>query len=196
MNENIEFLQAFLKNPAKVGSIAPSSPELALKMLEGIEPAADNVVIELGVGTGAITKFIQDIVPDDRSYLGIELDSSLVRLLRENFPEMNIVCGNAMETEAIHNRSGLGKVGYIVCCLPFVSLPAKVRSGVLDQVDKYMQQGCEFRTLQYAHGYYLPSAIKFRDLMRSRYGKEKRSSLVVKNVPPGYTLTWSTKQAV
>jgi phosphatidylethanolamine/phosphatidyl-N-methylethanolamine N-methyltransferase len=196
MNENIEFLQAFLKNPAKVGSIAPSSPELALKMLEGIEPAADNIVIELGVGTGAITKFIQDIVPDDRSYLGIELDSSLVRLLRENFPEMNIVSGNAMETGAIHKRSGLGKVGYIVCCLPFVSLPAKVRSGVLDEVDKFMQKGCEFRTLQYAHGYYLPSAIKFRDLMRSRYGKEKRSSLVVKNVPPGYTLTWSTKQAV
>jgi phosphatidylethanolamine/phosphatidyl-N-methylethanolamine N-methyltransferase len=196
MNENIEFLQAFLKNPAKVGSIAPSSPELALKMLEGIEPAADNVVIELGVGTGAITKFIKDIVPDDRSYLGIELDSSLVRLLRENFPEMNIVCGNAMETRAIHKRSGLGKVSYIVCCLPFVSLPAKVRSGVLDEVDKFMQNGCEFRTLQYAHGYYLPSAIKFRDLMRSRYGKENRSSLVVKNVPPGYTLTWSTKQAV
>lgn len=192
MNENIEFLQAFLKNPAKVGSITPSSPELALKMLEGIEPAPDNIVIELGVGTGAITKFVQDIVPDDRSYLGIELDGDLVKLLRKNFPEMNIVCGNAMETAAIHKRSGLGTVGYIVCCLPFVSLPSKVRSGVLDEVDTFMQNGCEFRTLQYAHGYYLPSAVKFREMMRKRYGKEKRSSLVVKNVPPGYTLTWKT----
>ena len=191
MNENIEFLQAFLKNPAKVGSIAPSSPELALKMLEGISPSPDNIIIELGVGTGAITKFVQDIVPDDRSYLGIELDADLVKLLRKNFPQMNIVCGNAMETVAIHKRSGLGNVGHIVCCLPFVSLPAKVRSGVLDEVDVFMQKGCEFRTLQYAHGYYLPSAVKFRDMMRKRYGKEKRSSLVVKNVPPGYTLTWS-----
>ena len=193
MNENIEFLQAFLKNPTKVGSIAPSSPELALKMLEGIEPSPESVVIELGVGTGAITKFIQDIVSDDRSYLGIELDSSLVRMLRKNFPEMNIVCGNATETESIHQRSGLGKVGYIVCCLPFVSLPAEVRNGVLDEVDKFMQQGCEFRTLQYAHGYYLPSAVKFRKLMRDRYGRERRSSLVVKNVPPGYTLTWKSE---
>jgi phospholipid N-methyltransferase len=74
MNENIEFLQAFLKNPTKVGSITPSSPELALKMIEGIEPSPENIVIELGVGTGAITKFVQDIVPDDRSYIGIELD--------------------------------------------------------------------------------------------------------------------------
>ena len=193
MNENIEFLQAFLKNPAKVGSIKPSSPELAMTMIEGIEPSADSVVIELGVGTGAITKFLQYAVPDERSYLGIELDADLVKLLRTNFPDMNIVCGNAMETASIHKRSGLGRVGYIVCCLPFVSLPAKVRSGVLEEVDKFMQAGCEFRTLQYAHGYYLPSAVKFRETMRAKYGKERRSPLVVKNVPPGYTLTWNTK---
>ena len=193
MNENIEFLQAFLKNPTKVGSIKPSSPELAMTMIAGLEPSVDNVVIELGVGTGAITKFLQNVVPDDRSYLGIELDSGLVKHLRKTFPDLNIVCGNAMETAAIHKRSGLGKVGYIVCCLPFVSLPAKVRSGVLEEVDKFMQDGCEFRTLQYAHGYYLPSAVKFREQMQKWYGKENRSPLVVKNVPPGYTLTWSTK---
>jgi phospholipid N-methyltransferase len=192
MNENIEFLQAFLKNPTKVGSIKPSSPELAMTMIEGIAPSPENVVIELGVGTGAITKFLQYVVPDDRSYLGIELDAGLVKCLRRNFPDLNIVCGNAMETAAIYERSGLGKVGHIVCCLPFVSLPAAVRSGVLEEVDKFMQQGCEFRTLQYAHGYYLPAAVKFREQMRKRYGKEKRSPLVVKNVPPGYTLTWRT----
>ena len=42
MNENIEFLQAFLKNPLKVGSIAPSSPELAQKMLDEIRPDEKN----------------------------------------------------------------------------------------------------------------------------------------------------------
>jgi phosphatidylethanolamine/phosphatidyl-N-methylethanolamine N-methyltransferase len=194
MNENIEFLQAFLKNPGKVGSIAPSSPELAQTMLDGLRPSADNIIIELGVGTGAITKFLQDILPDDRSYLGIELDASLVRMLKKNLPDMNIVCGNAMEMEAIHQQSGLGNVGHIVCCLPFVFLPSEVRDGVLIEVDKFMDKGCEFRTLQYAHGYHLPTARKFRALMRKRYGREHRSQLVVKNVPPAYILTWSTKK--
>ena len=59
MNENFQFLQAFLKNPLKVGAIAPSSPALAAKMLEDIEPDENDVVLELGVGTGAITKFLQ-----------------------------------------------------------------------------------------------------------------------------------------
>lgn len=192
MNENIEFLQAFLKNPGKVGSIRPSSPELAQKMIEGIKPDKDNAVLELGVGTGAITKFLQEIVPDDKSYLGIELDRDLVRLLRRNFTGMQIVRGNAVDTSAIHERSGIGKISYVICCLPFVSLPNEVGDQIMQQVDKFMQQGCTFRTFQYAHGYYFPSAIKLREFMRTRYGKSKKSPLIVKNVPPAYTLTWST----
>ena|SRR5687768_4845667 len=193
MNENIEFLQAFLKNPGKVGSIKPSSPELAQKMIEGIKPDRENAVLELGVGTGAITKFLQDIVPDDRSYLGIELDRDLVKLLKRNFPDMTVVRGNAVDTGAIHQRSGIGKIGYIICCLPFVSLPNEVGEKILEEVDKFMQQGgCTFRTFQYAHGYYFPSAIKLREFMRDRYGKARKSQLIVKNVPPAYTLTWTT----
>jgi phosphatidylethanolamine/phosphatidyl-N-methylethanolamine N-methyltransferase len=60
-----------------VGSITPSSPELARRMVAGIRPNEDNVLLELGVGTGAITKFLQEIVPDENSYLGIELDRDL-----------------------------------------------------------------------------------------------------------------------
>lgn len=192
MNENIQFLQAFIKNPLKVGSIAPSSPELASKMIEGIVPNADNVVLELGVGTGAITKFLQEIVPDEKSYLGIELDGNLVKTLRTKFPDMKIVRGNACDLEKIHQKSGVGKVSSIICCLPFVSLPNEVGEKILSEIDKFMQQGCMFRTFQYAHGYYMPSAIKLREYMRDRYGKSRRSKLIVKNVPPAYTLTWKT----
>ena len=192
MNENIEFLQAFLKNPAKVGAIAPSSSELAQKMIQGITPNEDSIVLELGVGTGAITKFLQEVVPSRDSYLGIELDRKLVASLKVNYPNLRFVCGNACDTFALHQKSKLGKVGFIICCLPFVSLPNELGEKVLSEIDKFMEQGCVFRTFQYAHGYYFPSAIKLREHMRSRYGKAKKSQLIVKNVPPAYTLTWKT----
>jgi phospholipid N-methyltransferase len=193
MNENIQFLQAFLKNPTKVGSIAPSSPDLAMKMIEGFKPAADNIILELGVGTGAITKYINDIVPDRDSYLGLELDKKLVSTLKPLYPNLRIECGNACEAFVIHKSSGLGKVGTIISCLPFVSLPNEVGEKILLEAAKFMDQGgCTFRAIQYAHGYYFPSAIKMREFMRKRYGKSKRSTLVVKNVPPSYTVTWST----
>lgn len=192
MNENLQFLQAFLKNPAKVGAIAPSSPELAAQMLKGIEPDDHNIMLELGVGTGAITKFIRDLVPSRDSYLGLELDPNLVKTLNQNFPDMNIMCGNAAEAYSIHQESGLGKVRYVVCCLPFVSLPKEISERVLLEIEKFMHDGCELRIFQYAHGYYLPPAIKLREFMKTRYGKSSRSRLILNNIPPAFTLTWST----
>src|ERR1043166_1625771 len=102
MNENIQFLQAFLKNPLKVGAVAPSSPDLAWQMLEGLLPDKENIVIELGVGKGAITKYIHEILPNNDSYLGIELDAGLVSSLKIRYPEMNVVKGNACDLSAIH----------------------------------------------------------------------------------------------
>ncbi len=192
MNENIQFLQAFLKNPLNVGAIAPSSPELAQKMMQNIRPNKDAIILELGVGTGAITKFLQEIVPNKESYLGIELDKDLVKSLKKKFPDLKIIQGNACEVFSLHQKTNLGKVGYIISCLPFVSLPNEIGDTILREIDKFMAEGCLFRTIQYAHGYYMPSAIKLREYMEKRYGKAKKSQLVIKNFPPAFTLTWQT----
>ncbi|MGB7202707.1 MAG: hypothetical protein WBD16_10600 [Pyrinomonadaceae bacterium] len=192
MNENLQFLQAFLKNPLKVGALAPSSPELAAEMLQGIEPDEDNIILELGVGTGAIPKYMMDVIPNRDSYLGIELDKGLVKTLNRNFPTMNIIQGNAAAAFELHAKSGLGKVRYVVCCLPFVSLPKEVSDDVLNEITKFMDEGCELRIFQYAHGYFLPPAVKLREYLKDRYGRTRRSPLVLKNFPPAFTLTWST----
>jgi phospholipid N-methyltransferase len=192
MKENIQFLQAFLKNPLKVGAITPSSPELASEMLQGITPDEDNIVLELGVGTGAITKYLRGVIPTRESYLGIEIDRDLVRTLNRNYPDLNIICGNASEAYSIHAEKGLGKVRYLICCLPFVSLPKEVSEAVLADIEKFMDEGCELRLFQYAHGYYLPPARKLREFLKRRYGKSRRSPLILKNVPPAYTFTWTT----
>lgn len=161
-------------------------------MLHGITPDENNIVLELGVGTGAITKFLEGVIPSKDSYLGLELDPELVNTLNAKYPDLNIVCGNAAEAYDIHKKSGLGKVRYLVCCLPFVSLPKEISESILVEIEKFMVEGCELRIFQYAHGYYLPPAIKLREFMRNRYGKSRRSPLILKNVPPAFTLTWST----
>jgi phosphatidylethanolamine/phosphatidyl-N-methylethanolamine N-methyltransferase len=192
MNEHIQFLQAFLKNPLHVGAITPSSPDLALQMIEDIEPTEQNIVVELGVGTGSFTKPISQIVSDDKSYLGVEISRDFVKALKKEYPNLKFVCGNATNLHKLHEKSGLGKVGYIISGIPFVTLPNEVGDEILVEISKFMEQGCMFRTFQYAHGYYMPSAVKLRKFMRGRYGKAKKSPLIVKNVPPAYSLTWQT----
>lgn len=192
MKEHLHFLRSFLKNPLAVGAISPSSPELALKMIEGLKPDENNIIVEIGCGTGAITKFIQDLVKNEHSYLGIELEKTFVEDLQRSFPNLDFICGDACQTEEILACQNLGKVSYIISGVPFVVLPPKVYEGILDEVDKLMEKGCLFRTFQYAHGYNLPPAKKFRLRMEKKYGNVERSELILKNIPPAYTLTWKT----
>jgi phospholipid N-methyltransferase len=190
MNEHFRFFNAFLKNPLNVGAIVPSSPELARKMCEGIKPDKNNIVLEIGVGTGAITKEIKKILPNKESYLGIEINKNFMKMLRRDFYELNFVNASATEAFEIHRRERLGKVRYIISGLPFASLPKLVSQDIIREVEKFMSHGCLFRTFQYAHGYTLPPAINFRKQMETKFGKMTRSNLVWKNVPPAYTLTW------
>ena len=192
MNEHLQFLQGFIKKPMSVGAIAPSSPDLARQMIEGVKADENNVVLEIGCGTGAITKFLQDLIPTRKSYIGIEIEKDFVNRLETEFPNLNIVCGDACNAAQIIAEHQLGKVSYIISGLPFVVLPKEVSDGILLEVDKMMGNGCLFRTFQYAHGYNLPPAKKFRQRLDDLYGKVVRSDLILKNLPPAYTLTWKT----
>lgn len=181
-----------MKNPLHVGAISPSSPDLARAMVAGVRPEENRVVLELGVGTGAITKFLREIVPDEKSYLGIEISEPFARKLNKDFPELLIVRGSAGDARMIHRSVGFGKVRYILSGLPFASLPKEAGAEILGEIDKFMSEGCLFRTFQYAHAYRMAPAVKFRKYLSARYGPFKRSPLVLKNVPPAYTLTWKT----
>jgi phosphatidylethanolamine/phosphatidyl-N-methylethanolamine N-methyltransferase len=192
MNEHLQFLRAFLKNPLTVGAIAPSSPDLARAMIKDVKPSENHLVMELGIGTGAITRFLREVVPDEKSFLGIEISGKLVESSKEQFPELLIIEGSAGDAFELHKSTGFGNVDWIISGLPFASLPEEISEGILAEVDKFMAAGCLFRTFQYAHAYRLPPAVKFRKHMETRYGPVERSPLIMKNVPPAYTLTWRT----
>ena len=192
MNEKKQFLRALLKNPLGVGAVAPSSKKLAKLMVEGLEPSKDSVILELGVGTGAITEAIAEVLPDGRSYLGIEIDKELAALVQTKFPDLFILNADACSASEIHSELGLGEVRYILSGIPFVSLPKEICDGILAEIGVFMKKGCLFRTFQYAHGFYTPPAKRLRDHMNERYGPMEKSPVVLKNLPPAFTLTWNT----
>ncbi|MDH3493684.1 MAG: hypothetical protein OEM82_09055 [Acidobacteriota bacterium] len=192
MNEKSHFLKALLKNPLGVGAVTPSSKKLAELMVAGIEPGHDALLLELGVGTGALTSAISDILPDASCYLGIEIDEKLVGFVREKFPDLNILTADACTASDLHLKLALGNVRYILSGIPFVSLPKKVCENILCEVDAFMDKGSLFRTFQYIHGFYTPPAIRLRERMNRRYGPVETSPVVLNNLPPAITLTWKT----
>ena len=50
------FLRRFLGDPKRTGAVAPSGPFLAREMARAVDPAAPGLIVELGPGTGPVTK--------------------------------------------------------------------------------------------------------------------------------------------
>ena len=50
------FLQEWLANPQRMGSVVPSSPQLAAAMARWLPADPESFVLELGPGTGAVTE--------------------------------------------------------------------------------------------------------------------------------------------
>lgn len=194
-NQHAHFLRAFLRNPSRIGAIAPSSAVLAREMTRDLNVATDECVIEFGPGTGPFTQALGQVLPDASQYLGIERDMRFVEHLESVFPAMRFVGGSAENAHAIHSDVGLGRVAAIICGLPFASLPAEVQDGVIDSLDQLLTPGSEFRTFQYVHAYQLPAARRFRRLMAGRFGPLFRSRPVLRNLPPAYVLRWKRQVA-
>lgn len=192
MNDKKLFIKAMLKNPLSVGAVTPSSRALAQEIVKGIAPTRDSMILELGVGTGAVTGAIAELLPDFESYLGIEIDPKLTSYVQAQFPNLNFVNMDACGASDLHKKLKLGNVRYILSGIPFVSLPKEVSQKIFDEIGMFMKNGCEFRTFQYVHGYYSPPAKRLRDYMNEHFGPMHKSPVVIRNIPPAVVLTWKT----
>jgi len=56
--DNLRFLRALIARPKNIGAIFPSSPALAKAIARQIDPRMPGPVLELGPGTGVVTKAI------------------------------------------------------------------------------------------------------------------------------------------
>lgn len=189
-HDTVRFIWAMVRSPATVGAVAPSSRYLAERMLDGIELQDGQNVLELGPGTGPITRAIEQRLTRPEAYLGIEREGAFVRLLESRFPQLRFVEGSAEHSHRHLREAGLEDVRAIISGLPFASLPMRVQSRLIVTLDRLLLPGVEFRTFQYVHAWMLPAAVQFRRRMTRRFGPPGVSRPVLRNLPPAVVLTW------
>ena len=81
----------FLRHPGRVGALWPSSPSLCRMMVSRIGVEQAKLVVELGPGTGVITREIIRMLPAGGRFMAVELDELLCLQLRRNFPGVEIL---------------------------------------------------------------------------------------------------------
>jgi phosphatidylethanolamine/phosphatidyl-N-methylethanolamine N-methyltransferase len=111
------FFRSWVRNPIRVGAVAPSSRLLAKQMVNGLE--ADSTVVELGPGTGTFTRVILNAgVSPERLYL-IEQSERFSQFLQQRFPGTQVVCGDAVVMSDLLSKQ-TGSVDLVVSGLPLL----------------------------------------------------------------------------
>jgi phospholipid N-methyltransferase len=186
--EHLVFLGALMRNPRSVGAIVPSSPQLARRVAQHV--TAGSRVIELGPGTGVVTRELLVRTGGFGSILAVDTDRAFVERIRCAWPEVDCVCASAETLPRLAAERGWENVDHIVSGLPFAVLPASTTRLIVDGVQKLLRQGGTFTTFQYVHTFRLPAAVSFRRQVSAGLACEPSSQLVVRNVPPAFVLSW------
>jgi phosphatidylethanolamine/phosphatidyl-N-methylethanolamine N-methyltransferase len=117
------FLKRWLANPLQMGSVVPSSPALCRRIAALVERRDDEVVVELGAGTGVVSRALLEAgVPPERLVV-VEIVRDMADHLRRVLPGVNVVKGDAFELAQALPQRMAGKVGTVICGIPLVLLP-------------------------------------------------------------------------
>jgi phosphatidylethanolamine/phosphatidyl-N-methylethanolamine N-methyltransferase len=117
------FFKRWLANPLQMGSVIPSSRSLCNRIAALVSRAPDEVVLELGAGTGVISRALLAAgVPAERLAV-VEIVPEMASHLRKVLPGVNVIHGDAFELARDLPERLHGKVGTAICGIPLVLLP-------------------------------------------------------------------------
>ena len=148
--DRIEFLRGFLRHPARVGSVVPSSHRLEQRLVRSAAIPQARTVVELGPGTGGTTAaFLQAMAPNAR-LLAIELDPSFHAHLRASLHDARLLLelGSAERLAGILAARRLPAPDAIVSGIPFSTLPADVSDRIAASVSQVLRPGGRFVAYQ------------------------------------------------
>jgi phospholipid N-methyltransferase len=190
LREHLAFFGRFLRSPQTIGAVAPSSPALVRRMLAHLDAGAPARVVELGPGTGAMTRaVVQRLGPASR-FMAVELDPVFVSQLQQELPGLDVVQGSAAELERFVADREFGAIDHVISGLPFASLPVETTRRILDGLSRTLRPGGTFTTFQYVYSFVMPPAVAFRREASARFGGPPARALVLMNLPPAWVLTW------
>jgi phospholipid N-methyltransferase len=175
------FFRQWLRNPRAMAALSPSSRQLAKLMIDQLPDGARHIV-ELGGGTGVITQALLEHGIEPARLLVVELNEELHQLLRQRFPEVRVVCGDAQELKSIVVDGSFAdgdSVDAVVSGLGMLSMSRTTQRAILSGV--FAVLGERGRFIQFTYG---PASPLSRELLSELGLQGQRVGVAWLNVPP------------
>lgn len=148
-NGHLAFFRGFLRNPATIGSVIPSSRFLERRVVEAADIAHSRMVVELGPGTGGTTRAILEALPRGSNLLAIEVNPDFVDYLKAYpDPRLDVHLGSAE-----HIRTALATLDHarpdaVVSGIPFSTMPTDVGRKIIREIWGCLAPGGRFVSYQ------------------------------------------------
>lgn len=150
VSDEARFIRSWLENPMQAGAIAPSGRFLARAMAQCVDLSQPGPIIELGPGTGPVTRALlaRGVAPE--KLILVEYEPSFCTLLAKKFPGVKILRGDAYQL-----ANTLGEVlgdapSAVVSSLPLLTRPESERIALLREAFALM--GPQGRFVQFTYG--------------------------------------------
>ncbi|MBX2799286.1 MAG: methyltransferase domain-containing protein [Myxococcales bacterium] len=170
------FARKLLAHGTRVAALTPSSPALASAMCAHITPSRPQVIVELGAGTGAVTRIAADRMHPESTLIAVEVDADFAEIGRRAVPQAHFVVADVEDLSSVLRDQGAERADVVLSGLPVPSLPKAVNEAWLRWL---REQGPDvtFHQLTVMPWW-------FASLYR-RLFDEVRFDLVLRNLPPG-----------
>jgi phosphatidylethanolamine/phosphatidyl-N-methylethanolamine N-methyltransferase len=142
MNDFTLFLGKFLSQGTAIASIAPSSRWLSRTTVRNIDWDRARTLVELGAGTGPITRVIAAKARADCRVVVVERDRDFARLLRQRFgdrPHFDVVEGDVRDLGPLLGDRGISQVDHVISGLPVPSFPADLQQAFFRDVRRILR---------------------------------------------------------
>jgi phosphatidylethanolamine/phosphatidyl-N-methylethanolamine N-methyltransferase len=190
------FLSQSMKSLPVTASIFPSSRFLAAALLRQIDFSSAFVIVELGIGTGAITRQILRRLGPRTILYGVDLNPHFVSHVRHRIRDSRFfpILGCAESLGTLLRERGVRRADAIVSSLGLTSMAPEQRSKILRQVAEHLGPDGMLTQYQYVRpGCNLLSSLGFSPFAEEeflgRYFREVSSERVLWNVPPATVYT-------
>jgi phosphatidylethanolamine/phosphatidyl-N-methylethanolamine N-methyltransferase len=184
-DDELKFFKGWIDKPRAVGAIIPTSSVTARRMASVIDARSGLPVLEVGPGTGVITKAIlgRGVKPSD--LYAVEYSSEFVSHLRRNYPGVNVIEGDGFNLDRTLGDKRDVVFDCVVSGVPLLNFPVERRVAYLDSLLKRIPTGRPVVQLTYGpkspippgHGDYTVEHFHF----------------ILRNIPP--TQLWLYRRA-
>ena len=158
MNNLFLLWKQIVKNPRALGTVAPSSPYLAKCVVAAANIGANQKIVEVGAGTGPITKYIFPLI-EPENFCIVEPNQELLDILQQQYPQANHSGAFVQQLPEVLEVDWMGVGRRRGVFIALVYLSQRICGRGLEAIRSSLSPNGKVLTLVYSHAQYFPSSL-------------------------------------